>query len=633
MYRARLITLACIAGIAVLVPWVYHPVLEHEFLHWDDGTYVNKNPYINHFDIDFVRWALTTTYFSYWHPLTWLSHGLDHELWGMNASRHHLSNLLFYGAVAFPVFAMTVLALRAAWRETLGSRLDHGARCHAAGFVATVLFVLHPQHVEVVAWVSERKELLCTLFVIAAVHAYLEYGVHSKRSWLLASFFMFLLALMAKPMAVTLPAILLVLDHYPLGRVSRANWRRVLVVEKLPFFAASAVVAMITIVAQADTGAIQNLPLQMRLLNAFNNTIFYLVHWFWPFNLTAFYPFPDYVVEFDYRALIPIGLFLGISTFAIAHYRAGRKHWLCVWVIYLITLSPVIGVLHSGPQASADRYAHLTTVGFYVLLAAGIVQAWERASRSVRAGIVLTLSILAMALGWTSHRQSFVWRDDLSLWQSAAERYPGRSAIVHNNLGNAWYSAGKLSNAEAQYFAALSVPGVHVDAYRNLHTVLRAQGRPERTLELFTELTRHHPAAAVPLQILGEIYEDRGESEVAETYYREALKIDPALASSHYRLAGLYLRQNENDKVDFELTAAIRIAPDYVDAMLLLAQMRSARGRLSEALDLYWKAYEISPTYAPAYRGLIACLRALSLDSEAEHIVSVASRLRDYKPL
>lgn len=633
MFNARLITLACIAGIVVLIPWVYHPVLEHEFLHWDDGAYVNNNPYINHFDIEFVRWALTTTYFSYWHPLTWLSHGLDHALWGMDANRHHLSNLLLYGAVAFAVFAMTVLALRAAWRETSGSRQDHGARCHWAGLVATVLFILHPQHVEVVAWVSERKELLCTFFVIATVHAYLEYGISSKRNWLLASFFMFLLALMAKPMAVTLPAILLVLDHYPLGRVSRNERLRVLVIEKLPFFAASAVVAVITIVVQTDTGAIQNLSLQVRLLNAFNNTVVYAMHWLWPFNLSAFYPFPDYVLDFDYRALFPIGLFLGITAFAIARYRAGGKYWLCVWAIYLITLSPVIGVLHSGPQASADRYAHLTTVGFYVLLAAGVVQAWERVSVKMRTGIVLGLTVLAMTLGWTSYRQSFIWRDDLSLWRSVAERYPGRSAIVHNNLGNAWYSSGNLQEAEAQYFAALSVSDAHADVYSNLYTVLRAQGQHERALQMFTELSQNHPGAALPLEILGQIHEARGKPDVAQTYYQKALVIDPSLASSHYRLAGLYIREGHAEKAAIELAAAIDIAPDYVDAILLLAQLRTARARLDEAVDLYWKAYEVSPTYAPAYRGLIGCLRALGLDSEADHILARVSRLCGYEPL
>ena len=269
--------LACFAGIAVLIPWVYYPVFEHDFLHWDDGTYIRNNPYINHFDSGFVAWALTTTYFSYWHPLTWLSHGIDYALWGMDAGRHHFSNLLFYGAVASSVFALTVSALRVAWRD-IGSPEEHRVNRYAAGLIAAVLFVLHPQHVEVVAWVSERKELLSTLFVIGAVLAYLEYGVRSKRSWLLASFFIFLLALMTKPMAVTLPVVWMVLDHYPLARVQRSNWIRVLVLEKLMFLAASASVMVITIVAQADTGAIQSLPFHVRVLNAFNNSVLYLFH-------------------------------------------------------------------------------------------------------------------------------------------------------------------------------------------------------------------------------------------------------------------------------------------------------------------------------------------------------------------
>ena len=632
MCRARLITLACFAGIAVLIPWVYYPVFEHDFLRWDDGTYILNNTYINHFDSGFVAWALTTTYFSYWHPLTWLSHGIDYALWGMDAGRHHLSNLLFYGAVACSVFALTVSALRVASRE-FGSPEEHRVNRYAAGLIATVLFVLHPQHVEVVAWVSERKELLSTLFVIGAVLAYLEYGMRSKRSWLLVSFFIFLLALMTKPMAVTLPVILMVLDHYPLARVQRSNWIRVLVVEKLMFLVASASVVVITIVAQADTGAIQSLPLQIRVLNAFNNSVFYLFHWLLPINLSAFYPFPEYVANFDYRALFPIGIFVGISAFAIERYRAGRKYWLCVWMIYLITLSPVIGLIHSGPQAAADRYAHLTTLGFYVLLAAGVVHAWEYVSRSGRAGIVLALTTLAIALGWTSHQQSYIWHDDLSLWQSVAERYPGRSALVHNNLGNAWFSAGQLVEAEAQYLIALSVPGAHANAYLNLYNVLKAQDQHERVLESFTELSQSDPSAAMPLEIIGEIYQSRNDWDAAETHYRAALRIEPRLARSHYRLAGLYLSRGEQDRAANELSEAIRIAPDYVDAMLLLAQINSARGNVNKALDLYWQSYGISPTYAPAYRALIGCLRTVGLDAEAVLILERARRLRGFQPL
>ena len=352
-----------------------------------------------------------------------------------------------------------------------------------------------------------------------------------------------------------------------------------------------------------------------------------------PINLSAFHPFPDYVVDFDYRALFPVGVFVGISAFAIERYRTGRKHWLCVWMIYLITLSPVIGLIHSGPQAAADRYAHLTTLGFYVLLAAGVVRAWEHVSRSGRGGIVLALMKLAIALGWTSHQQSYIWRDDLSLWQSVAQRYPGRSALVHNNLGNALFSVGRFGEAEAQYLNALSVPGVHANAYFNLYNVLRAQNQHDRALELFTELSQRDPLPAVSLEILGEVYENQGEWGAAETHYRLALQIEPAFARSHYRLARLYLQEGENDRAANELSEAIRIAPDYVDAMLLLAQIKGGHSSLAEALDLYWQSYEISPTYAPAYQALIGCLRSLGLDAEADLIFDRVSRLRGFESL
>jgi len=433
-------------------------------------------------------------------------------------------------------------------------------------------------------------------------------------------------------MAVTIPAVLIALDIYPLERINKTNWLKILVWEKIPFFLLSLPIIVITIVAQENVGAIHNFPILFRLINAINNTVFYLFHWLWPFKISAFYPFPEYIEQFSLITLFPILVFLFISVLCFIQFRAGRKYWLIVWVIYLITLSPVIGLVHSGPQAAADRYAHLTTIGFYILLASGIVRLWCLTEVRWRIAIIFVSLIIVFCLSWFSHQQTKVWQNDLTLWQSVINRYPRRSPIAHNNLGNAFFSANDYDHAKQQYSIAITIDPTYEKAYYNLFNVYQHNQQWSEALEAFELLKQQNANVALIQQIIGDIHASQGKLDIAETYYRQAVNTNPELASSNFRLAQLHLQKYHYEKAIKALQQAIITVPHYVDAMLALAEIYKTHGQISHALALFWHSYQISPYYKPVYEGLIGCLTDTGQVNKAKAIRMQVDRLRNINP-
>ena len=624
----KLIIIFTFLSVLLLIPCIYWPVFNHQFLYWDDYPYIYKNPYINYFDIEFIRWALTTTYFSYWHPITWISHGADYALWGMDSGMHHLTNLILYGIESLCVFFLSVSILKISWNPAGTSSESRSNQYYIAGFITTLLFIVHPQHVEVVAWVSERKELLSTIFILLTLLAYLQYYITNVFGWLLISFLFFIFALMSKPMAVTVPALLITLDIYPLNRINKNNYFKILFLEKLPFVVLSVVIIIITIIAQKDAGALQDISILSRLINTCNNSLLYLFNLIWPLNISIFYPFPSYVKTISLISFIPPVVFTLLTLFCIVQFKAGKKYWLCVWLVYLISLSPVSGIIHSGPQAAADRYAHLTTIGFYILFGLYITKLLDQVNIKWRFAISLALPVVIFSFAYLSHTHVKLWKDDFSIWQSVIQKYPLRSSLAHNNLGNAYLIKGDYKQAKIQYFDAIKTDPDHLSSYDNLFFIFQQKQQWDEAIEEFELLEQHYPDKAIIKQILGDIYLHQGTLDIAEKYYQQAVNVDPDFVLSNYRLAQIYLNDNSPQEAILELQKAINILPTYVDAMLLLANIYRAHGNELDALTLYWKSYHLSPYYKPAYDNLIISLESTNQANLAEEIRKKTDRLR-----
>jgi hypothetical protein len=380
-----------VAGfVAVITCAVYLTSLRNEFVEWDDSIYVFENPYIRSLNFPFFRWAFFDFHAGNWHPLTWISHAVDYALWGLNPWGHHLTNIILHALNASIVVLLIVGLIKALPKTTIENERPLNERMTLmVGGGTGILFGLHPLHVESVAWVAERKDLLCALFFLVSMTVYAKYGTlahpetphlrsesrYLKKLYLL-SLGSFTLALLSKPMAVTLPVCLLMLDWYPLKRIQSLRTFRTAFVEKVPFFALSLGSSILTLLAQAAGGSIvptEYAPVATRMLVASKALVVYLGKMMVPLNLVPFYPYPSDVSLFSLDYLAAVVLVLGITTVCIVFVK-GHEPLLSVWGYYVVTLIPVLGIVQVGNQFMADRYVYLPSLGPFILL--GWAMAW-----------------------------------------------------------------------------------------------------------------------------------------------------------------------------------------------------------------------------------------------------------------
>jgi hypothetical protein len=358
------------SGITILL---FLKALRNGFVNWDDNLYVYDNVFIRSLDARFFKWAFTDLHTSAnWHPLTWLSHALDYHLWGADPAGHHLTSVLLHAVNTFLVVLLVVRLLEAARRRTNTDGLLTGKGILVAGFTAGLLFGIHPLHVESVAWISERKDVLCAFFFILSILSYAKYadGATEKsrpaspwlnRGYLLALVF-FILALMSKPMAVTLPCVLLILDWFPYERIGFTKMPRGVVMEKVPFFILGVSLSAVAVFAQSSGEALvalRSVPLQWRFAIAAAALISYLREMLLPFNLSPFYPYPKEVSLLSFSSL---GAFLAVAVITAAclwsYWKGRRKLWLAVWSFYIVTLLPVLGIVQVYLSAGDRAFSH-----------------------------------------------------------------------------------------------------------------------------------------------------------------------------------------------------------------------------------------------------------------------------------
>jgi len=489
----------CVA-LAVLVFAAFAPVLRNGFVGYDDPDYVTSNPHVNTGLTGLnVAWAFTAVHANNWHPLTWISHQADWTLYGSNARGHHLSSVMLHIANTLLLFL---------WLSGTTGNL------WASAFVAGI-FGVHPAHVESVAWVSERKDVLSAFFAILALMAYAR-----RRIWWAVG--LFAASLLAKQMFVTLPLLLLVLDRWPLGR--KESWRQ-LVREKIPFFALAVLAAGAALWAQHAGGALaasDQLPLGTRLANAAWSYVRYLGETIWPANLAAFYPYAASGIS-AWTVGASLAALAGISVAAFVVRR--RSPWVWTgWAWYGITLLPAIGIVQVGMQAMADRYLYVPMVGLTIAIAwgAGV----SRSTAIAGAAAVATCALLT----W---QQVHYWRNGETLWRHAIAVTDG-NYLAHDNLGVELDRAGRTDEAVAEYRTAVTIrPGDRNSEYNygqalfgKAERAFRA-GKYREAAGLFEEGLKHRPESAPAETYLGVAKAIAGDLKSAMACFDRALRIDP----------------------------------------------------------------------------------------------------------
>ena len=508
----KLLICLLLAG-AALLP--YLQVRHHDFITFDDDMYVYENPMVRAgLTWPGVKWAFTAVHSSNWHPLTWLSHMLDSQLYGLKPGGHHLTNVVFHLANTLLLFLFWARVTGALWPSAL----------------VAALFALHPLHVESVAWVSERKDVLSTCFWLATLWAYVWYASAPSVKRYLSVVLLFALGLMAKPMVVTLPLVLLLLDYWPLGRIagmapapglagqSGSGPGRIklvywpLIKEKLPLFALAAVSCLVTVVAQKGSGAMMPLtirPIDARIANALAAYVKYLVKLAWPYPITFFYP----LAPVPWWQEMWAGLALMVLS-AFLLFRARRHPYLAVgWLWYLVTLLPVIGLVQVGGQAMADRYTYVPFIGLFVMVAWGISEAtaeWRHRNT------ILSLSAAAVLLGClvSTWMQAGYWRNSESLYFEAI-RVAGDNYMAYHHLGMAYTNQGRFDQAIAMYKKSIAVDPSYSHAYNNLGIVYARQGRFNEAVDNLKFAIRLNPINVSFYRNLALAYSQQGKKEEA----------------------------------------------------------------------------------------------------------------------
>lgn len=561
--RGPRVAIALALAVATLA--VYAPVVRHGFVDYDDAEYVFRNPRVRAgLSAEGIAWAFTSVEAANWHPLTWLSHMLDCQMFGLRPAGHHATNLVLH------TLNVVLLFLTLA-------RLTGGLWPSAA---VAALFALHPLNVESVAWVAERKNLLSTLFWILAVAAHGWYARRPGPARYVAVVTATALALMSKPMAVTLPFALLLLDFWPLGRMRRGTIGR-LVVEKLPLLALAALTSAITFEAHLTGGsvvAVDAIPPGARAANAIVSYAAYVGKIVWPARLGVFYPHRESSLPMAQVVATCAALVL---VTAAALRAARRAPYLAVgWLWYLGTLLPVIGIVQVGTQAMADRYAYVPAIGLFVALSWGAAALAPRRPLSRALAVAAAAALVALAV--RTSQQVRVWRDSLSLFASTIAAVPD-SWVAHYNLGNALMASGRTAEAEAQFSETVRLQPRFARGHNNLGDALDALGRHEPAVAAYREAIRVNPDLAEAHNNLGTSLAALGRLEEAEATLREALKRQPEFVEAWFNLGVTLRRLGRLGESGEALSRAVLLRPDLDRARFQRAITAAQAGDLETA--------------------------------------------------
>lgn len=565
MSERRLALLVCLA-LALLTLLVYWPSLDGEFLRYDEEAYVTKNPVVQQaLNPEGIAWAFSLDPSTiYWHPLTWLSHMLDVQLFGLNPRGHHLGSVLLHTLSTLLLFLVLLRATGRFW----------------PGAVVAVLFSLHPLHVESVCWIAERKDVLSGFFWMLTMGAYVLYVERPGAMRYVVVLVCFALGLMSKPMLVTMPFVLLLLDYWPLRRLSRENWPK-LALEKLPFLVMAAAAGAMAFLVQRDLGAVSlldELPLRIRLGNALVSYAGYLANTVWPVRLATFYPHPGLDLE-TWRVVVGGAVVVAVSAFVI--WQRHRRYLTVGWLWYLGTLVPVIGLVQAGDQSMADRFTYIPLIGLFIMIAWGVPdllpEKVKGRSRQLALGVPTAVVFLALTL--LTSNQIATWQNSIQLWQRALVVTEG-NYFAHNNLGQAFNDAGRYEEAAEQYAAATVLNPAWPEGYSNLGIVLTELGRTDEAIAEFQIALdkKYAQTGGLGDEVTGVFHygmslalaEAERRSEAIE-HLRKALSLKSDFAAAHYALGKQLEVTKDYPGAIEQYREALRIEPGMIPAQNNLA--------------------------------------------------------------
>jgi tetratricopeptide (TPR) repeat protein len=609
-------------GLVLINLFVYSSVRRFDLVNWDDATYITENPTVlGGLSWSSAWWALTTGHSPYWHPMTWLSHLLDVSLFGTDAGAYHVTNLVLHIASTLLLFDIFCRMTGAIWRSA---------------FVAAI-FAVHPLHAESVAWIAERKDVLSTLFWMLTVAAYIRYVKHP--GWRRYTFVMlaYALALMSKPMVVTLPAVLLLLDVWPLRRLPAtsaapgsgpaARTRNVrILLEKAPLLALALATSVATVIIQHRVGAMAGLtalPWKTRAGNATIGYVAYLWKTIWPTRLAAFYP----LFEITTARVAGAALILAAITVAVIGARRRHPHLFVGWFWYVITIAPVIGLLQAGEQGMADRFMYVPMIGLSIMAAwSADALAFRRTASSGlrRHARWMTGALVVVICAFAARAQVAHWENSIALWSHAARVTP-RSYIAHENLGQALREGGQLEESKASYqralqFAPPNSPGYAAVIHNSIGMVLTRQGRIREASEAFAAAVHTNPGFAEAQTNLA--------NTLAADGFEAAVRINPRFAEAQTNLANTLASQGQPAQAIPHYAEAIRLKPDYIEPLVGLGGALLRLGRTAEAVPRYRAALKLDPALAEAHNGLGGALATEGHDEEAMAEYREALRLK-----
>ncbi len=540
-------------GTIVLVTFL--PSVANDFVDWDDYSFVTTNYHIHSISPDSLRWMLTTFYQGAWHPLTWFSHALDRALWGLNPAAHRLINIILH-TLNVLLYCALCLRLQDVWVERNPQRAAISPESRfVAAWTAALLFGIHPLRVESVAWIAERKDVLSALFYLSTIMAYVGYASAARaapdRKWrYLLSVALYLAAVLSKPMVVTLPLILILIDYCPLYRLDRSSlWTCIR--EKGPFFVFAAFAAGMNIAAKwGETIPFSYVPAGLRIMNAFHAMVFYLQKSVLPSHLIPLYQLDRNLDYFASTFVLSALAVIVITGMCVRQALNNQRVWATIWFYYSITLAPALGFFLPYRHAMADRYTYLSSLGFWLLAGLGVACLWDaagrfRQARVLKMGLVATMLTVVIAYDYATQNQIGVWKNSETLWSYVIKHSDPVPDMAYFAIGKEFERKGDLDRAMANYQRASSLNPENNRFKGRMGAILAKKGDYASALSIYKEILEAEPSNPASHVDMGRVLAMLGRYDEAIQSFERALELDPNYFPAFPMIMAAYLEKNQ----------------------------------------------------------------------------------------